>query len=133
MNQSLRGLDSRVVEHEGESLQIFWTSIPKFYGDFSQEIFRKAAQRAREKGWKEAVLTWVESPFQIFENGYCTLSLLTAEMYAGPDGMYRYDEALCDMSKDGEVYVEQPEKPQAEPHPWDFDGMELIEDAMSGK
>lgn len=98
----------------------------------SEDIFQKAVSRALEKGWEEAILTYVETPFAIFECGYCTLALITEEMYRAPDGMYRSDETLCEMASDGEIYVERPEPPAAEPHPWEYDGLDLIEDALCG-
>jgi hypothetical protein len=59
-----------------------------------------------------SILTYVETPFAIFECGYCVLALITEEMYRAPDGMYRSDEALCEMTPDGEIYIERPESQQ---------------------
>jgi hypothetical protein len=126
-------LDSRVVTQEGRSVKISWTNIPKFYGVFSDEIFQMAASRAAEKGWDAAILTYIETPFAIFESGYCLLALKSEEMYLQSNSMYDDEGYLCEMDQCGEVYRERQPRAEAEPNPWEYDGLDMIHGAMCGK
>lgn len=132
MNKLLH-LDSRVVTQEGRSVKISWTNIPKFYGVFSEEIFQKAAERAIEKGWDAAIVTYIETPFAVFESGYCLLALKSEELYLKPNSMYDDEEFLCNMDQCGEVYRERQPSPESERNPWEYDGLDMINDAMCGE
>jgi hypothetical protein len=126
MHPATRGMSSRIVRHNGRAIRLYHTSVPCFYGEFSKEIFEKAAERAYRKGWRKAVVTYVESFMQIFERGYCDISVINLAMLRQQDSLYRYDQILCQMDDCGEVYREAsaPMLREEERNPWENDGLE---------
>lgn len=109
-----QAIEKYVVRHKGKAIQVYQMPIPGYYGLIGDDVLELAAEKAYKNGWKKIVLTWEDMPCMVcFEEGYCMLvatNIATIIQDKGRHSFWYDKHILCEMSRDGNVYVEPPRK-----------------------
>ncbi len=107
MSRSIRSkaVEKYLVSHEGRTVTVYQMPIPQFHGRVDERVVQLAAAKAVRRGWRKIVLRHCETPFSIFEGGYCLLLAMNLAMAQNRDSLNRYDQLLCKMDEGGEVFA----------------------------